>query len=217
MHVDKASIHTKMPVQGINFVIPPFQRAYSWEKENWEELFDDLKLILDNTTPHFIGSVVIQKKEYELIVIDGQQRLTTISLLLLALAKWTKKNNSGNIYFYENQIKDYLIVTDDDGTETTRLRLSHKNNNLKEYENLVLGFYKENFVPVAIKENNLEKVVTFFESELDAFKQNEYHSKENFEKIILKNLTHKLSFIYIELEEHEDANTIFETDRKSVV
>ncbi len=46
---------------------------------------------------------------------------------------------------------------------------------------------------------------------MDIFHQKGFSPKENFEKMILTNLTHKLSFIYIELEEHEDANTIFET------
>ncbi len=210
MHVNKASIHSKMPIQGINFVIPPFQRAYSWEKENWEELFNDLKLVIDKNTHHFIGSVVIQKKGLELIVIDGQQRLTTISLLLLALAKWTKKHNVGNKYFYENIIKDYLVVTKRDGSQETRFKLSNKNNNLKEFENLVLGFYKENFVPAEIQEKTLVEVVNFFEKELNEFNK-KFQPTEDFEGTIFDKLTQNLNFIDIELEENEDANTIFET------
>jgi len=76
MQVTTASI---LDMSNKNFIIPSFQRAYSWEKEQWEELFDDLKLVISKKTPHFIGSIVIQKQtSTEFIVIDGQQRLTTI-------------------------------------------------------------------------------------------------------------------------------------------
>ena len=68
--------------------VPFFQRGYIWEKDNWEDLLTNL---LNTTSSHFLGSVVFKQqpsatgKPKEVLVIDGQQRLTTISILLKAL------------------------------------------------------------------------------------------------------------------------------------
>ena len=72
------------------FVIPVYQRKYDWRYENCCQLYDDLKKIVkDDRESHFFGSIVSavvpngNKIEYH--IIDGQQRLTTVSLLLLAI------------------------------------------------------------------------------------------------------------------------------------
>lgn len=63
------------------YEIPFFQRGYVWEEENWEDLFNDL---LDENSDHFLGSIIIKdtKRSGHYSIIDGQQRLTTISILL---------------------------------------------------------------------------------------------------------------------------------------
>ncbi len=71
----------------IQFVIPVYQRNYDWLIENCDQLFSDLvKLSRTDNTSHFFGSIVTASADsgYNRLVIDGQQRLTTISLLLLA-------------------------------------------------------------------------------------------------------------------------------------
>lgn len=72
------------------FVIPVYQRNYEWKKENCDQLFDDLiDVVRTGRSSHFFGSVVSSYQPngryIEYLVIDGQQRLTTISLLLLAM------------------------------------------------------------------------------------------------------------------------------------
>lgn len=79
----------------IQFVIPVYQRNYDWLMDNCDQLFCDLvKLSQSNRPSHFFGSIVISAadKGYNRLVIDGQQRLTTISLLLLAGIKAVKDN-----------------------------------------------------------------------------------------------------------------------------
>ena len=64
--------------------IPRFQRPYSWDRENIEEFWDDV--IRDSPTDYFIGSMVVYKQGNQVYgVVDGQQRLTTITLLLCVL------------------------------------------------------------------------------------------------------------------------------------
>lgn len=69
------------------FVIPVYQRNYDWKIENCKQLFDDLEdVISEGVESHFFGSIVSKADGPDTrIVIDGQQRITTSYLLLLAL------------------------------------------------------------------------------------------------------------------------------------
>lgn len=72
------------------YVIPVYQRAYSWKIENCRQLYEDLKkMYRDNRRSHFFGSIVAEVvpkgSKIEYYIIDGQQRLTTVTLLLLAM------------------------------------------------------------------------------------------------------------------------------------
>lgn len=78
------------------FIIPVYQRNYDWKIENCRQLFDDLKKVIESEREsHFFGSVVsvanTQGSSSEMLIIDGQQRITTISLLLLAIVNLLKE------------------------------------------------------------------------------------------------------------------------------
>ncbi|GHQ63290.1 hypothetical protein JP0074_08230 [Helicobacter pylori] len=105
-------------------VIPIYQRVYSWEKEQCKELWDDIIKIggNDKMDGHFIGSILyvlngFKHSDNALLIIDGQQRLTTITLLLTALRDhWSDKRK---------EIEDhYLINSNKDGDKKFRLILS---------------------------------------------------------------------------------------------
>lgn len=71
-----------------NMVIPFFQRSYVWEQEQWEQLFDDLLNSFNTQKEHFLGSIILKRSQgnkNNSVVIDGQQRLTTFSILLKVL------------------------------------------------------------------------------------------------------------------------------------
>ncbi len=105
-------------------VIPIYQRVYSWEKEQCKELWDDIIKIGgdDQMDGHFIGSILyvldgFTHSDNALIIIDGQQRLTTITLLLTALRDhWNDKRKEIE--------DDYLINSGKDGDKKFRLILS---------------------------------------------------------------------------------------------
>ncbi len=110
--------------QNNQLVIPIYQRLYSWEKEQCKQLWDDTIKIGgdDKMDGHFIGSILyvldkITHSNNALFIIDGQQRLTTITLLLTALRDhWSDKRK---------EIEDhYLINSDKDGDKKFRLILS---------------------------------------------------------------------------------------------
>ncbi|GAA7289170.1 hypothetical protein HpBGD97_06410 [Helicobacter pylori] len=115
------------------FVIPIYQRVYSWEKEQCKQLWDDIIKTggNDQIEGHFIGSIVFvhdgiyTTNHNELLIIDGQQRLTTITLLFIAL--WDHLNDEDEFLekFSCQKIQNrYLINSDEKGDKKFRLILS---------------------------------------------------------------------------------------------
>ena len=79
------------------FIIPVYQRPYSWKKKNCEQLLKDLKEVYEwKHQSYFFGSVVYVSENngscQEFIIIDGQQRITTVSMLLLAIRNYVLKH-----------------------------------------------------------------------------------------------------------------------------
>ena len=96
-----------------HFLIPVYQRNYDWKKEQCSQLFNDLLEVANTKRTHFLGSIVSiyhdDAEDREYLIIDGQQRLTTISLLLLSLFKIL---NSGirHADVKKEQIRDEYLV-----------------------------------------------------------------------------------------------------------
>ncbi|WP_459085692.1 GmrSD restriction endonuclease domain-containing protein [Helicobacter pylori] len=113
-------------------VIPIYQRVYSWEKEQCKQLWDDIIKIGgdDKMDGHFIGSILyvldgITHSDNALLIIDDQQRLTTITLLLTALRDHLNDEDEFLEKFSRQNIqKHYLINSDKDGDKKFRLILS---------------------------------------------------------------------------------------------
>lgn len=115
------------------FVIPIYQRVYSWEKEQCKQLWDDIIKTggNDQIEGHFIGSIVfvhdgIYTTNYnELLIIDGQQRLTTITLLFIALRDHLNDEYELLEKFSHQKIQNrYLINSDEKGDKKFKLILS---------------------------------------------------------------------------------------------
>ncbi|GAA7044060.1 hypothetical protein ID0180_10020 [Helicobacter pylori] len=118
--------------QNNQFVIPIYQRLYSWEKEQCKQLWDDIIKVGgdDKMNGHFIGSIlyVLDGDKHSgnpLFIIDGQQRLTTITLLLIALRDYLNDEDEFLEKFSRSKItKCYLINSDKNGDKKFRLILS---------------------------------------------------------------------------------------------
>ncbi len=122
------------------YEIPPYQREYSWGKEQWENLFDDIN---ENDPGYFLGSIICIGEENKcLSVIDGQQRLTTISILLCSLLHIINIHNENNpndriLDLGKNEeyatlwsgLKKYIFLKD----FRPRLTLSIQNQNYDDY------------------------------------------------------------------------------------
>ncbi|NHB53954.1 GmrSD restriction endonuclease domain-containing protein [Helicobacter pylori] len=112
------------------FVIPIYQRVYSWGKEHCEQLWDDIIKTggNDQIEGHFIGSIVYvlddNTHSSPLLIIDGQQRLTTITLLFIALRNHLSDEDELLEKFSRKKIESYLINSDKDGDKKFKLILS---------------------------------------------------------------------------------------------
>ncbi len=109
------------------YLVPLFQRPYSWEKREWGSLWDDLDALLqDETIPyHFIGSIVtlqttsVPQGVTKYLLIDGQQRLTTIFILFTLIRDKARQMQVGKL---ADQIQDQVLVNKySDGQDYYRL------------------------------------------------------------------------------------------------
>ena len=107
------------------FIIPIYQRTYSWTEKQCEQLWNDIIRVAQNPNipGHFIGSIVyIEKGLYQvsdvpqLLVIDGQQRLTTLSLLLMAFGKALEEKGDGQ-EITKNKINNYFLFNSEESGE----------------------------------------------------------------------------------------------------
>ena len=109
-----------------SFVIPVYQRNYDWKQEQCKQLFDDIiQITKENYRTHFLGSIVAYQEDgywKELLIIDGQQRLTTISLLLLAIYK-VIDNWEVEADIIKEQIYDEFLVNKYSKDKTKKIRL----------------------------------------------------------------------------------------------
>ena len=82
---------------GNSYNVPRFQRDYAWGQENWEDLWSDIESLTDENY-HYMGYIVLQKKsDHEYEIIDGQQRIVTLSLLVLAGMRKIKDMVDNNV------------------------------------------------------------------------------------------------------------------------
>lgn len=184
------------------FIIPVYQRNYDWTEEHCRQLFHDILDVGSNPgSTHFIGSIVfIHEGVYttsevkQLVVIDGQQRLTTFSLLYLALHKFAIENNMQE---KADEINDTYLINKYVKEERSKLKLKQSDTNAK-----ALRFLTTNNRPEDYSEYS--KVINNF----NYFRQN--INLENLQTIL--DGLNSLLFVEISLErDKDDPQRIFES------
>ena len=110
------------------FEIPRNQRKYVWEEKQWRELLGDIdyikkcKLNSNNDISHFLGSFVLQENESFLEIIDGQQRITTLFMVLSAICVLFNELQSE-----EEHGKTRQYLSGNIGLKSQYMRLTNKN------------------------------------------------------------------------------------------
>ena len=123
------------------FIIPVYQRNYDWKNEHCKQLYNDLiKIVKQKRHSHFFGSIVSVSdtfgKQSEYLIIDGQQRLTTVSLILLAMYKLIITNTiiPQNKNLASQIFEDFLV--DKWEPEEKRIKLKPIKNDKTAFEKL---------------------------------------------------------------------------------
>ena len=207
MKARESRLNNLLEIRNQKFVIPVFQRKYSWTEKQCQTLWDDIISLSERGADagHFIGSIVcyqVNDEEMpgvinEKILIDGQQRLTTLSLIMIAIARTYMQMGEEGTKIAKAIMNQYVLNADFDGEDKYKL--------IPTYDD------KETFI--ALIENRENELKTYSQNMLDNFKlfyDNLDNDKETLEKIY-KGIN-KLDIVYVVLTKNQDnPQLIFES------
>ena len=200
----------------LKYVVPKYQREYVWTKKHWEDLFDD---IWDNPAGHFLGSIICINRSddtyqtQELELVDGQQRLSTLSLFYAVLyAKLAALEDADEEIKHElYNLKHRLVLKT--GKKGLRVVPSYQNHNFDDYQAALetAGVLKDVETPPNLGNRRIFKAYRYFVERLETV-----DAKGNviFGTAKLLKLMEKLngaSLVKIEVGSHSDAFTLFES------
>ncbi len=197
MKATQSTINDFFALTGTVFSIPVYQRNYTWEEENCEKLLQDIVSISQNKKTHFIGSItyILHLKDdnlrqlQEYVIIDGQQRITTLMLLLKAIE--TKIQDEG----IKKEIDILLNLTGQ------KLRLKPIKRDKEAFE-LVM----QNRSHEIQEESNIGNNYKFFTKELKNYLNKGYRIEEIYGAFL------RLEIVTIGLDSHEDdPQVVFES------
>ncbi|MBO8143578.1 MAG: DUF262 domain-containing protein [Thermodesulfobacterium sp.] len=198
------------PDSKIRYVIPKYQREYAWRREQVEELLNDL---WENQEGYFLGTILCINKTTDALkgnileIIDGQQRLTTISLLYAAIYKrYSKMRNDDEDFNAEKvNLKNRLRVKSE--KNKIKLILSTQNNNFEDYKAILneVSIYKDPSFkkPANLGNRRLYKIYNYILKKISEMSDDE-----------VRNLLDKINsavIVKIEVSNYSDAYTLFES------
>jgi len=201
MKANELQINSFLQAPNVQFVIPVYQRNYDWTNTECKDLLNDIISVeTEDRGTHFIGSIVfVHEGTYstsevkELVIIDGQQRLTTVNILYVALYRFAKENDRlqdadrlYNMFLTNQYVKN----------ESSKLKLKQTDTNSLAFKAIMLS---------------TESTFTAFSNVIENY--NYFRSiinDENFE-VVLRGLN-RLIFVEISLErDKDDPQRIFES------
>lgn len=202
----KPTTFSTMLSEKMQFLVPLYQRPYSWRKKEWRQLWDDIVRLSENSRPqskHFIGPMVIVIQETsavripEHLVIDGQQRLITILVLLAAIRD--KDPNNPEI---KGEITKFL--TNQHKPEPFYFKLWPTQDDREIFSTIIKGV---NPIEPPNRGSKIFEAYKFFEGQISRALQDESLTLDELLAIIER----RLNFVLIELTTHENAHVIFES------
>lgn len=201
--------------------VPRNQRRYVWNRDNWQELFDDVMAVVKGTfRSHFIGSIVLKTDPMEnglphYSVIDGQQRTITLTIFLSSIMFWMKKVGMNDDF---NGTIPYIIAKDDKNKDVVMVT-AENNGSLENIIKSIVNLSEESAKKItanSIVEANLlnkqdknigDAFKFFLNSVYDTYDSN---AKDKQILIKLRNAVRDITFVNITATTEEDSYTIFE-------
>ena len=200
MEAKQTQIQIFIQTPKVQFVIPVYQRNYDWSIQQCGDLFRDIiSVVEENRVSHFIGSIVylhegimITSEVRELVIIDGQQRLTTINILYVALYRFAKEKG----LHQQEEIYTSFLTNQHVQHESSKLKLKQTDNNATAFKSILNGTENE-----LDKYSNVKENFSYFKSQIN---------EGNFLTIL--NGLKRLIFVEIALErDKDDPQRIFES------
>lgn len=202
------------------FIIPENQRKYVWDSNNWTELMDDISLVYkEKINSHFIGSVVLKTQKIDdgirnhYIIIDGQQRISTLSIIFCVIAFIYAEVGEIDLY---NGVKKTLFVTDNKGKYHAMIS-KDANISINKIIEFLYGEFETHVtsgLPILNINNYLDKLkivknvkecFIYFYNAIKDLTRNVIEEVSKIQKII-----EDINYIDIVAKEDEDAYNIFE-------
>lgn len=200
------------------FEVPLYQRDYSWNEEQWEDLWNDILEISGATeTKHYMGSLVLQEHhEHRFKIIDGQQRITTLSIFVVAILSIledliAQDNEADNNRRRAQIIRERFIGGEDASSLRYSSKLSLNSNNNDIYERFLIqlqsprkpsNYNSSSQLMLKCRDYFKNKVIGHFSCDVTG---------ENVVDFLTNQVARKLIFIQIEVEDELSAYTVFET------
>lgn len=200
--------------------VPLFQRDYSWNEENWEDLWQDiLGLHANPDSSHYMGALVLQSSgtsDKEFTIIDGQQRLATLSIIAITviekLQKLVEREEEAEANKERQEILKRTYLSDRDPRSlrySSKLILNENNNDF--YQSNLINLRRPLNIRSLSKSNQLLwQAFQYFSTHLEEL-QDVLRSGEKMAEFLTNIVAQKLLFIQINVEDELNAYTVFET------
>lgn len=197
------------------YAIPRYQREYTWGKWQWDTLFEDL---LDNDPSYFLGSIICINQSTDALavqsleLVDGQQRMTTLSLLKAAIYSCFK-NLDVELEFEQqlelHNLKHKLILKSN--ADQTRIVPQVQNSNQQDYFWVLnqAGVLKEADYPSNAGNRRIVRAFRHFSSRIEEYLQESSDRVSALTSLIEK--VNTATLVKIEVASHSDAYTLFES------
>lgn len=172
--------------------VPFYQRAYVWDEEQWDRFLSDMEFVTKTKKPYFLGSIIFKSGKTPntwdhfsdcKVIIDGQQRLTTLVIFFKALCL---KKNENRLFERDFRLEDNTIV------------LQHGKNDIAAFEK-VMRQDKVEELPNEVPASQIISAFNYFMKKIDSDKLDRNIIKQN------------VQFVCIDLLDGEDEQQVFDT------
>jgi len=206
------------------FIIPRNQRRYVWKRINWEELLEDIILSTrTDSKPHFFGSIVLKVNGNDegkvdglnyYTIIDGQQRLTTVTIMLLAIMKLFNERGMNDEFLgtidylrsKNNRNQEKLIMNSE--YHLSLSGLIHAIIEMKPDDSSSISAFVDSHIISKVKDKQIGEALKYFY--FDISKEIETSENPNERLLNIRDAITKMVLVKIVSSSEEDSYTIFE-------
>ncbi|RJX47574.1 DUF262 domain-containing protein [Halonotius pteroides] len=177
------------------FRVPEYQRGYEWDEKNFEDLWADLQRVGERVEKHFMGNIILltEGDQSELQIVDGQQRMTTISLFIMAIRDHPNRGDS------HDKIIDDILESYKSGETQRRLSLYDDADDAA-FERIWNGNVDD-------LSGNIGDAYSFFRDRLEGYSQDELST-------LLDNIVQNLKVVRTKAEDPSLAYMIFQSQNE---